>query len=301
MYETDEELLELYYQVSNKGKWGENDQIGTLNYITETKRKKAAKLVQIGKAISISRPIDTSLTTRNNIPSIHYMLFDSVNPISALDFIGIPVHTFSNTHLDSVAHVNWEGNIYNGRKSSEVITPKGLSWGGIHNMRDGIFTRGVLLDICKVRGVKYLNVDEYIYARDLEAAEKLAGVQVESGDCIFVRSGLGPREEAEGLADPIGKGLPGIHPDVLPWLHEREVAIWSGDCYDKMPYKSKRFPLVMHMIGLASMGLVQLDIPNIELLYNTCEKLSRYEFLLTASPLYINGGTGSPINPACIF
>jgi kynurenine formamidase len=140
-----------------------------------------------------------------------------------------------------------------------------------------------------------------IYVADLEKAEKNAGLRVESGDCIFVRSGLGPREEAEGLADPVGKGLPGIHPEVLPWLHEREVAVWSGDCYDKMPYPSERFPLVMHMIGLASMGLVQLDVPDIELLFKTCRELNRNEFLLSAAPLYIQGGTGSPINPVCIF
>jgi kynurenine formamidase len=301
MYETDEELLELYYQVSNKGRWGENDQIGTLNYITDEKRREASKLVTLGKAVSISNPVDENVSTKNPIPAVHYMFFEKVEPVSALDFIGMPVHTFSNTHLDSVAHVNWEGNIYNGRRYEDVITPRGITYGGIDHQRHGIYTRGVLLDICEVRGVEYLDISEYVHVDDLEKAEKIAGVRVESGDCIFVRVGLGLRETVEGPSDPFNKGVPGIHADVIPWLHKREVAVWSGDCYDKIPYPSKRFPLVMHMIGLASMGLVQLDMPDVELLHNICRELGRNEFLVTAAPLYIKCGTGSPINPVCIF
>jgi len=134
----------------------------------------------------------------------------------------------------------------------------------------------------------------------LEAAEELAGVSVEPGDAIFVRVGFGLREKAEGPTD-VSRGVPGIHAAVLVWLHERQVAVWSGDCVERIPYPSKRFPLPLHMIGLASMGLIQLDIPDVEKLYETCKELNRNEFLLTAAPLFIQGGTGSPLNPVCMF
>ena len=204
------------------------------------------------------------------------------------------------THLDCVAHVNWEGNIYNGRRSKDVITSGGVMFGSIDNLREGIFTRGVFLDICEVRGVPYLPVEEFVTIEDLEKAEKLSEVHVESGDAIFVRVGFDVREQAEGLTDA-AKGVPGIHAEVLEWLHERQVAVWSGDCVERMPYPSERFPLPLHMIGLGSMGLVQLDIPDVEILKATCRELGRNEFLLTAAPLYVKGGTGTPINPIAIF
>lgn len=300
MEDHDKQCLEIWELVSNKGRWGDDDERGTLNYITDEKRRQAAALVKLGKAISISLPLNTQTSIKNPLPAVHYMLYDQVDPVSALDWIGVAPHGFCVTHLDCVAHVNWEGNIYNGRKSRDVITAGGLKFGSIDKLRDGIFTRGVLLDVCAVRGVEYLSVSEFVTVEDLEKAEELAKVRVESGDAVFVRVGFGLREKAEGLTD-VSKGLPGIHVEVLPWLHERQVAVWSGDCVERIPYPSKRFPLPLHMIGLGSMGLVQLDIPDVEVLYDTCKELGRNEFLLTAAPLYVPGGTGSPINPVCVF
>ena len=235
-------------------------------------------------------------SVRNAVASVHYMLYDSVNPVSALDFIGMPVHTFSNTHIDATVHVNWEGQCYNGKKIADILTPQGLTWGGIESQRDGLFTRGVLLDVCAVRGVEYLDRNEFIYSQDLEKAERLAGVKVGSGDCIFVNVGLQAREKKEGIINP-AEGIAGIHAEVLSWLHKREVAVWSGDCVEKLPYPSKRFPLPMHMIGLPAMGLVQLDIPDMEGLCATSRSLGRFTFLVTAAPLFIKGASGSPINP----
>jgi kynurenine formamidase len=300
MEDHDKLCFEIWDRVSNKGRWGNSDEKGTLNYITDEKRRQAAGLVKVGKAISIAKPLDFTTSIKNPIPAVHYMLYDQVNPVSALDWVGVAPHGFCVTHLDCVAHVNWEGNMYNGRKSSDVITSGGLKFGSIDKLRDGVFTRGVFLDVCAVRGVKYLAVEEYVTIEDLEAAEKLSGVRVEPGDAIFVRVGFGPREDAEGLTDA-AKGVPGIHAEVLSWVHERQVAVWSGDCVERMPYPSKRFPLPMHMIGLGAMGLIQLDIPDCEILARACREHGRNEFLLTCAPLFIPGGTGSPINPVVVF
>jgi kynurenine formamidase len=145
----------------------------------------------------------------------------------------------------------------------------------------------------------WLNPGEPVWPEDLDAAERLAGVKVMSGDAVFVRVGLSKREAAEGPEDPSRRA--GLTAECLPWLHEREVAVYSGDCIEMLPQPYERLASPLHQIGLVAMGLSILDVPELEELAETCRSLSRYEFMVTYAPLRVLGGTGSAVNPICLF
>jgi kynurenine formamidase len=295
----DREIVALFERCSNRGRWGEDDELGTLNYITDEKRRQAGTLVRLGRSVSIGRDLSTQADRLNVDPLRHRMLFDQDPPVSALDSFELAPHGFAVTHLDAVSHVFWRGNSYNGRSARDVLHARGLLAGSVHAQREGIFTRGVLLDVAAARAVPYLQPTDTVTAADLDAAERLSGLRVESGDAVFVHVGLERREAEQGPEDPSVRA--GLDAGCLPWLHEREVAVYSGDCVEKTPFHSDAVPLPLHQIGLVAMGLVLLDCPRLAGLVATCAELGRHDFLLTAAPLRIPGGTGSPVNPLCLF
>lgn len=294
------ELDRLFDQVNNAGRWGPDDEMGTLNFITAQKRIAAAALVRSGRALSLARDLDKCQSSNNPSPVRHTMCYQSHYPIGALDALTLDMHGFSLTHLDAVAHVYRGDDIYNGRRAADVVQPHGLTFADMLAQRDGIFTRGVLLDISAVRGERWLAVDDGVTAADLAAAEKRQGLRVETGDCIFVYTGLQRREAVEGPED-LGQRV-GIMPDALAWMHAREIAVYSGDCVDAFPNPySQRYCIYFHAIALAGMGLIFLDIPALEPLVAACAEEKRTEFLVTMAPLRIPGGTGSPVNPVAVF
>jgi kynurenine formamidase len=297
---TEEEVLRLFETCSNWGRWGSDDERGTLNYITPEKRAQSAALVQQGLAVSLGRDLSTRQTPANSVPIVHRMLYVSHEDIiSTHDSVDVAPHGFRVTHLDALGHVYFRGRIYNGRKAADAVLSRGMTFGSVQALREGIFTRGVLLDVAKARDVDYLKPDEGVYPDDLDAAEKLAGVVVESGDAIFVRVGLGAREAVEGEENPSSRA--GLMAECVPWIHERQVAVYSGDCIEKMPPVHAAVPMPLHMIGLVAMGLVMLDNPDVEVLAEAARTAGRSEFLLTCSPLRIPGGTGSAVNPIAVF
>jgi kynurenine formamidase len=296
----EETLDALFDELNNAGRWGADDQMGTLNFITPQKRIAAASLVRSGQALSLARDLDTTQSANNPSPVRHTMSYQAHEPIGAIDELALGLHGFALTHLDAIAHVYRGQDVYNGRKASEVATPSGLKYCDMLAQKDGIFTRGVLLDIAAVRGVEWLTPDQGVTAADLEAAETRQRLRVESGDCIFVYTGLQKREAAEG-PENLGQRV-GIMPDALRWMHRREIAVYSGDCVDAFPNPySIRYVIYFHAIALAALGLVLLDIPALEPLVDLCSKLRRSDFLVTMAPLRLKGGTGSPVNPIAIF
>ena len=299
-FPSEKELDSLFDDVNNAGRWGADDELGTLNFITPEKRVAAASLVKTGKAMSLARDLETLQSPNNPQPVRHTMCYQSHYPIGAVDAICIDMHGFSLTHLDAVAHVYRDQDIYNNRKAADVAMPTGLTFGDILTQKDGMFTRGVLLNIAAVRGVDWLAPDEGVFAADLTAAEERQGLKVESGDCIFVYTGLQKREAEQG-PENLGERV-GIMPDAIKWMHEREIAVYSGDCVDAFPNPyGARYAIYFHAITLAAMGLILLDIPALEPLVEVCEELNRSDFLLTMAPLRLKGGTGSPANPIAVF
>lgn len=296
---SDAELEAMFRRCSNTGKWGPNDEKGTLNYITPAKRVAAAALVKTGEVVSVGRDLSTRQTKTDARPMTHIMLFSDANSPSAGDYYTFAPHGMRMTHMDSLAHFSWKDQLYNGRKRSETLTPGGARWGSIYAQRDGIFTRGVLLDVAAARNVKWYEPHEYITAADLEAAEKRQGLRVESGDAIFVRTGMERMEAELGEQDTYPRA--GLHAECAEWMHTRQVSVYGGDCIEKLPYPSESFTSAIHMIVLASMGLPILDWPALTALADTCERLKRWDYVLTTAPLRIPGGTSSPINPLCLF
>lgn len=299
-FPSEAELDSLFDELDNAGRWGEDDQLGTLNLITNSKRTAAASLVRTGRVLSLARDLNTTQSANNPAPVRHTMCYQSHYPIGAVDALCLDMHGFALTHLDAVAHVYRGQDVYNKRKAADVALASGLTFGDMLAQKDGIFTRGVLLNIAAARGVGWLAPDEGVYAADLDAAEKRQRVRVESGDCIFVYTGLQKREAVEG-PENLGKRV-GIMPDAIKWMHEREVAVYSGDCVDAFPNPyGPRYAIYFHAIALAAMGLILLDIPALEPLLEVCTELKRSDFLVTLAPLRIRGGTGSPVNPIAVF
>jgi len=295
---TTEELQALFERSSNAGRWGVDDELGTLNLITDDKRRRAAELIRTGHLISLAIDMSKIPSSKNQKPLLHLPLRQPTSD-SVTDFFGLEPHGYAFTHLDAVAHCNWEGRVYNGRTLDEVWTSDGLSFGSIHAQRQGIFTRGVLLDVCGAAGQRFLEAGEYVTLAHLEAAEQLVPAGVESGDAIFVYTGLDVRETELGAEDITHRA--GLHAECLDWIHDRDVAVYSGDCVERVPYPSAVMPLPLHQVGLGSIGLVLLDCPDLASLVEHCRGSARREFAFAAAPLRLPFGTGSPVNPMALF
>jgi kynurenine formamidase len=296
---TEEEVLGLFEICSNADRWGADDERGTLNYVTPEKRLEALALVREGLTLSIGRDLVTRGSSQVPPSAVHVLTYAGHEPSAALELLTLVPHGFEMTHLDAVAHSYFEGRVYNNRRAAETVTTEGVRFGSIMAAADGIVTRGVLLDVAAARGVEYLRAEDGITVADLEAAEALAGTRVGRGDAIFVRSGLALRERAEG---PIGEGpREGLLAEVVPWLHEREVALYSGDCIERMPSGYERVPMPLHQIGMVAMGLLIMDCADCERLAESCRRLGRPEFCLLVAPLRVPGGTASAVNPIALF
>jgi len=228
------QVKEFFTSLSNWGKWGPNDQLGALNYITAEKRTRAAGLAREGRTVSLSLPLATIPSADNPTPVMHCMLEtgDVVSaafplPYSA-DYFAIAPHGLANTHLDALCHVFYQDKMYNGYPVADVNV-HGAKNGAIDAIHEGIVTRGVVLDIPRIKGKRWLEPKEAILPEDLAAAEKAQGVQVEEGDVLFVRTGRHARIRSVGPWNSIQEGLAGLHPSCLPWLYERHIAAMGSD------------------------------------------------------------------------
>lgn len=289
----------LFDACSNRGRWGPDDELGTLRHVTPERRLAALATVRIGAVVSIGKDLPVGRTRQVPPSVVHIMAHAGQSADSANDFIGLMPHGFEVTHLDAVGHAFFEGWAYNGRRAADIVTSSGLVFGSILAMRDGIVTRGVLLDVAAAHGVEYLAQGEAITVKDLEHAELHGGVTVQPGDAIFVRSGHDVRLAQGGFeSDDVREG---ITADVLGWLRDREVAVYSGDCIERLPSDQDGVTMPLHQIGLAGLGLAILDIPDVEALATACLGFGRSEFLLIVAPLRLPGGTGSAVNPLAIF
>ncbi len=310
---TEEEVLGYMESLSNWGRWGPEDQLGTLNLITPEKRRQAAQLVQDGVAVSCSRPITTEMA-----PDVaHQVMRFMVNSGEGLDtepperqaqrrgtaeFIGMVFHSQTITHIDSLAHYTWQGKMYNGSPANLVTSKEGAQVYSIDVTHQGIVTRGVLLDAARVRGKDWYGPGEGVMPEDLEAAEEACGVRVESGDVLLVRTGNYRRRLEEGPIDHIAKGAPACQVACVPWFHQRGIAMLGTDTFnDVRPSGYSKIDGPLHTVSLVAMGLWLIDNCNLEELARACEERNRWEFMLTIGPLRLQNVTGSPVNPIAIF
>ena len=305
---TEQEVQGYMKSLSNWGRWGDDDEIGTLNLITEAKKAEAGALVKEGVSVSCSRLIVPEIAPdlgAFRIPPVHYMIGSGEaapekGSGGASDFLALYYHGVTITHLDSICHQFWDGQMYNGRPADSVGVQKKAAEGGIELVKDGVVTRGVLLDIAKLKGKDWLEAGEPVFPEDLDAAEAAQGVKVTEGDALIVRLGWYKRRQEAGPLDTPDR--PGLHAACLPWLKERGVSLLVADAsQDVSPsgYTNPGGPI--HVVGIVFMGLWLIDAANCEQLTEMCQKLGRWDFMFLVAPLRWDKATGSPVNPLAIF
>ena len=288
-------------ELSNWGRWGPADELGTLNLITPAKRIQAARLVQEGVAVSMSHDAEKEKAADNPRPFGHEMLSTGRTPnaTSHSDVFTLAHHGLAHTHLDALCHFFHRDRMYNGFSRSDV-TEKGAGKLSVYAARDGIFSRAILMDIPRLKGVPYLEPGTAIYPEDLEAWEKQAGVRVEAGDVVLVRTGRWVRRAEKGPAT--GALLAGLHVTCVPWLKARDVAVLGTDAAsDVRPSGVTGFVQPVHTLVLVALGTPILDNGDFERVSRACAQRNRWSFLITAAPLAVPGATGSAFNPIAVF
>jgi kynurenine formamidase len=293
----------LMKELSNWGRWGKDDQLGTLNLITAEKRIQAAALVKTGLSVSLARNVEKKSAADNPMPFLHKMLSTGKGDGDqwATDSYSVSYHGIAHTHMDALCHLVHEGKIYNGF-TQDAIAESGAGKLSIHHVKHGIFTRAILIDVPRLRGVKYLEPGTPIYPEDLDAWENRAGVKVGSGDVLFIRTGKWARRDELGAWNTSTEGLAGLHASCAKWLRDRDVAMLGSDAAsDVMPSRVADVGQPVHLLTLNAMGMPIFDNCDLEELAKVSERLKRWEFLITAAPLPVEGGTGSPLNPIATF
>ncbi len=313
---SEEALRKLATAVRNWGRWGPEDEIGTLNYITPRCIADASRLVTHGKVFALGIPLQREgpqSGTRARFNPIHTMFRDGGDqPRDAAgvaemqgyggsdDWIVMPLQCV--TQWDSLAHVFDSGKMYNGYDAN-LVTSSGAAKNSIDKTKDKIVGRGVLLDVARHKGVPRLDAGYAITVDDLEATAKREGVEVRSGDILLVRTGFMSTYLDKGNwnhfdLDP----SPGVSVYTAAWLHAKEVAAIASDNYavEVRPSELPPFRSPFHICAIPNMGLTLGEIFYLEELAADCAADGRYAFLLVAPPLPVTRAVGTPINPYAI-
>lgn len=292
-------------ELSNAGRWGKDDQKGALNLITPAKRREAAALVKEGFAVSLAHDVLTETAIDNPQPFENTMV--DVNEIRALDKIAVAFHGLSVSHMDALAHHYIHGKMYNGYPQSEYVTmEQGALKGSINNVKEGVFTRGILMDIPRLKGVEYLEPGTPIYVEDLEAWEQKTGVKVSAGDALFIRTGRWARRAKLGPSDTSTRA--GLDASVIPWLRQRDVAVLASEmALSVLPFPpttqitDKDDYLPVHNFVIAALCVTVVDDLDLDAVGEAAAARKRWSFLVTMAPIALPHGTGSPINPTALF
>lgn len=294
-----EELEQWMKELSNWGRWGKDDTLGTVNLITPEKRKQAARLVKDGIVVSLAATVMPGKIGRGGPgpafigppaeSSTHDINF--ADPQGRTSWVHEQNYALTSTHLgphfDAICHVAFDGKTYNGYTLTEIASKSGgCSKMGIGGIKDKIVTRGILVDIAAMKGLKQLEPRTHIYKEDIEAFEKWAKVKFEPGDVFLYRLG---RSTSSGL-----------DPSFIPFLKQRDIALFGGDTAHES-FNVPGFPVSMHAVIMVPLGMNMFDNLDLEALSETAAKLKRWEFMFMAAPTPADNGTGSQINPLAIF
>ena len=306
------EFDDIFEAVKNWGRWGPEDELGTLNYVTADTVRAAAATVRSGRRATMAIPMNTAAGPDNPSPVIHHVVqghdidIGSSGVTFATDYVGLAFHGDCHTHMDALCHIAYQGRVYNGRPAQQVMTSKGATALDVTTYREGLVGRGVLLDVPRFRGVKWLEPGEAVTRAELEAVEQAQGVHLGEGDILVFRTGHHRRRLELGAWSndypPAGEGKAGLHVDTIPWLHERRIAAFlpDGDG-ETVPSNVEGVLYPIHPLQVTAMGMLAADSLQLEDLTAACEEEGRFEFMVVGLPLRLPGGTGSPWNPIAIF
>jgi kynurenine formamidase len=289
---TKEQFERWMTELSNWGRWGKDDQRGALNLITVEKRKQASTLARTGTVVSLARPIVGQNTPTAPRPIEQGGRFTNLfmadpAPQKDGDFLferqEIAYHGGTLSHFDALCHVAYQGKNYNGFVFKEIFAKDGgCSKLTVTSAKDGIVTRGLLLDIPGTP----------VRRQDIEAWEKRTGLKISAGDALLLRSGRA-----------VGAGMPargGYDPSLMPFLKERDIAVMGSD----MAQEGGQIPGVsipMHFFALVALGVHLLDNLALDELADTANRLKRWEFMLVVEPLPVQNGAGGAVNPLALF
>src|SRR4051794_3398357 len=300
----------VFERVKNWGRWGPDDELGTLNLLTPERVREAAALVRSGRRVSMAIPVNTVAGPDNPTPAIRFVTQAHDVPVDAskvrfaLDWLGMACHGDCHTHVDALCHISYDGKTYNGRDATEIMLSNGAVAQDITAACEGIVGRGVLLDIPGLRGLDWLEPGEAITAAELDACIAHQGVTVGEGDILVLRTGHHRRRLALGAWDngPDGEGKAGLHLDAIPWMHERGIAAFlpDGDG-ETVPSVVDGITYPIHPLQVVAMGMLVSDSLQFEDLLAACREEGRHEFMVVGLPLRIPQATGSPWNPIAIF
>ncbi len=308
-------IAEATEKLSNWGRWGKEDEIGTLNHVTPENIIEATKLVKKGKAFALGIPLGAS-GPQNGLfggrwNPIHTMLatgtdaiagrFDETNKIRyADDALNMPVQAA--THWDSLGHVFYEDKMYNGFEA-KLVDSGGVHKNGIEHTRNKMIGRGVLLDVARFKGVEYLEDGYGISNDELDAVAKAEGVEIRKGDFVIIRTGqMEQRLKTGEWGGYAGGDAPGVKFENCYWCQEKQIAAICSDTWgvEVRPNETSEVFQPWHWVVIPSMGLTMGEIFFLKELAEDCAADKVFEFLFIAPPLIITGGTGSPINPQAI-
>ncbi|HMK80799.1 MAG TPA: cyclase family protein [Xanthobacteraceae bacterium] len=307
-------IREASAKLSNWGKWGKDDQIGTLNYVTPQDIVAAGKLIKQGKVFALGIPLDRSGPQTGlfggRFNPIHQMLATGTDALAGEqdwnklrysdDTLNLCVQ--GATHWDALGHIFYEDRAYNGHDPRK-INSRGLGVLGIEHSKSKMNGRGVLLDIARFRGVPWLQDGEGIGNDELDACAKQQGVEIRRADFVIIRTGQMERCLAEGQwGGYAGGDAPGVKFENCYWCHERQVAAICSDTWgvEVRPNETKEANQPWHWVVIPAMGLCMGEIFYLKELAEDCARDKVYEFFFCGPPLIITGGSGSPINPQAI-
>jgi kynurenine formamidase len=299
------EFEHLFEKLKNWGRWGDDDELGTLNFLSDKDVADAAGLVKTGRRVPLGRSLDTVAGPDNARPALHYMthMGDKGEDESSYytDFIGVDFHGKSASHIDSLPHVAYKGLLYNGKRAAEVVASNGSAFAPVSRLANGVVARGVLLDAARARQVDWVEPPCALRAEDLESIAAKLGVEVRRGDAVLLRTGHMRRRRAMGPWDP-DLADAGLATSGLEWLAQREIALLGGDGdSDARPSPVEGVGGPVHVLSITAMGMCLLDNLDLESLSEACAEVGAYEFLLVVAPLIVPGGTGSPVNPIAVL
>ena len=284
---------------TNWGRWGDADQLGTLHLIDDAARRRAAAEVREARHVSLARrtdpvPLTTGLGPVGSpalMPTgvLQIVNFTGLKPMAMTDTLLINTHHASLTHIDAVAHMPVGEHVYPGVPVHAAVTPTGVRHGSTDPFAAGVVTRGVLLDLAPDGGS--LPADRRVGATDLDAALKRADTALSSGDAVAVRGGWDTNR-------PLDQPVPGLDLSAVRWLADHGVSVYLGDIGDARP---AQFPLPMHQVALARLGLPLVDAADLNDLADVGRQLNRSAFMLVLAPPHITGTTGLAVNPIAVF
>ncbi len=296
-----DEFTQLAREVNNWGRWGDDDELGTLNLITPDVVQRGAACVRRGVTFSLALPLSADGPQVGAVPGrinpIHLMTMinTSYGEVAASDD-AVAMGLQCATHWDGLTHVSYGGHIYNGI-SADTITAEGASRCGIENVRS-LVSRGVLVDVARAKGVDRLEPGSAITSRDLDEAVR---VDVEAGDVVLIRTGH-IRLLEDGDKRGYGYPSPGPAMDAVRWFHRHDVAAVATDTYafEMLPGEIEGLFLPVHALDLVEMGMLQGQNFYLEDLAADCAEDGVYTFLLEATPEPFVAAVGAPVAPVAI-